>query len=38
MVITTASRFSKAAEKETVIGTPTGEIYDIKLLSSQDVV
>ena len=38
MVITTASKFSKAAIKETEVWTPTGETYDMALLAYDDVV
>lgn len=38
MIITTASRFTKPALDETSIWTPTGQTYDMDLLSYSDVV
>lgn len=38
MVITTASRFTNAAIRETNIWTQTGKVYDMKLLAYRDVV
>jgi hypothetical protein len=38
MVITTASRFTKAAITETNIWTPTGQTYDMELMAYNDVV
>lgn len=38
MVVTTASKYSPAAHKETNIKTPTDESYEMKLLTFDDVV
>ena len=38
MVITTASHFTKAALDETTVWTPTGQSYDMQLLTYRDVI